>query len=66
MFCERTKGGAAQTTAGEFQEETKNREATVRAKQKEQMFTGTKTKMEAALTVSMSNKIFCFLLQVLK
>jgi hypothetical protein len=51
MFCERTKGGAAQTTAGEFREETKNGEATVRAKQKEQMFIGTKTKMEAALTV---------------
>jgi hypothetical protein len=34
MFCERTKEGAAQTTVGEFQEETKNGEATVRAQQK--------------------------------
>jgi hypothetical protein len=31
MFCERAKERAAQTTAGEFQEETNNWEATVRA-----------------------------------
>jgi hypothetical protein len=38
MFCERTNEGAAQTTTGEFQEETKNGEATLRAQKKEQMF----------------------------
>jgi hypothetical protein len=40
--CERTKEGAAQATEGEFQEETRNREATVRIQQQEQMFTGKK------------------------
>jgi hypothetical protein len=40
MFCERTKEGAAQATAGEFQEETRNVEATVRIQQQGQMFSG--------------------------
>jgi hypothetical protein len=34
MFCERTKEGADETTAGEFQEATKKGEATMRAQQK--------------------------------
>ncbi len=47
MFSERTKEGAAQATAREFQEETRNVEATMRIQQQEQMFTGKKlTKME--------------------
>jgi hypothetical protein len=34
MFCARTKTGVAQTTAWEFQEETRNGEATVRIVEK--------------------------------
>jgi hypothetical protein len=45
----KTKEGAAQTTAGKCsQEEAKNREATVRTQQKEQMFSRTKTKKNGA------------------
>jgi hypothetical protein len=48
LVCEKTKEEAAQKTAGKcFQEEARNREATVRTQQKEQIFTRTKqTKME--------------------
>ncbi len=64
MFCKRTKEGAAQTTAGDFQEETRDVEATVRIQQQEQMFTVKKNeqKWSTALTVSVSNKIlfFCY------
>jgi hypothetical protein len=60
MFCERTKEGAAQATAGEFQEERKNGEASLRALQKGTNVHVDKTnkKWSAALTVSVSNKIF--------
>jgi hypothetical protein len=49
MFCERTKEGAAQATAGEFQEEKRNGEATMRIQQQEQMFTGTKMNKNGVL-----------------
>jgi hypothetical protein len=38
----KNKKKAAQETAGEFQEETKDRDAAVRTQQTEQMFMGTK------------------------
>jgi hypothetical protein len=53
MFCKRTKEVAAQATAGEFQEETRNVEATVRIQQREQMFNGeNEEKWSTTLTVS--------------
>jgi hypothetical protein len=56
------KEGAAQAMAGEFQEETRKVEATVRIQQQGQMFTGKKTNKNwsAALTVAVSNKILLF------
>jgi hypothetical protein len=61
MLCEKTEEGGAQTTAGKCsKEETRNGEATVRTQQKDQIFMKTnKPIWRAALTVSMSNKIFC-------
>jgi hypothetical protein len=49
MFCERMKEGAAQATAGEFQEETMKVEAAVRIQQQGQMFTGKKLTKTGAL-----------------
>jgi hypothetical protein len=61
MFCERTKEGAAQATAGEFQEETRSGEATVRIQQQEQMFTRTKmNKMERGPDCVRVQQDFCF------
>jgi hypothetical protein len=49
MFCDRTKGGATQATAGEFQEETRNRDATVRTQQKGTNINMDKTNKNGAL-----------------
>jgi hypothetical protein len=56
------KKGAAQTTTGKFsQEGARNREATVRTQQKGKNVHENKTnkKWSAALTMCVSNKIFC-------
>jgi hypothetical protein len=68
MFCKRTKEGTSQATAGECQEETMNGEATVDDSTKGTNVHWNKTNKNGAqpLTVSVSNTIFCFLLQVSK
>jgi hypothetical protein len=63
MFCERTKEGAAETTAGEFQEETKNWEAPVRTQQKGTNVHRDKTKMDRCpdrVHVQQDFLLFCY------
>jgi hypothetical protein len=67
MFCERTKEGAAQATAGEFKEETRNVEANVRIQQQEPMFTGkNEHKMERCPDCVRVHKIFAFFVKGLE
>jgi hypothetical protein len=49
MFCERTKEGATLATAGEFQEETKNRGSHHEDSTKGTNFHGDKTNKNVAL-----------------
>jgi hypothetical protein len=61
------KEGSAQATAGEFQEEIRNVEATMRIQQQEQMFTGkNEQKMERCPDRVRVQQDFAFLLQVSK
>jgi hypothetical protein len=67
MICEKTKEGAAQTTAGKCsQEEARNGEATVRTQQKGTNVHGNKANKKCSAALTVSNKFFLFFLQVLK